>query len=270
MSHAEVAGRKLHYIREGEGEPLLLIQGLSGNHLHWGDDFLGLLRPHFETIVYDHRGIGHSAQVDGPFTIPDLADDAAGLLDALDIDSAHVMGISMGGMTAQELALRHPQRIRTLTLGCTYCGGEDNALGDPAVLQRLAELMMSGQVDEAMRYGFEVNVSPEYASEPANFELVKRIAAELPASLEILMLQVQAIMSHDTSDRLGQIEAPTLVIHGTVDQMLPVSNAHAIAARIPGSRLEILEGIGHAFWWERPQESADFVRELASGASVQG
>lgn len=269
MPHAEVAGRQLHYVREGQGEPLLLIQGMSGNHLHWGDDFLGLLRDDFETIAYDHRGVGHSAKTDGPFTIADLADDAVGLLDALDVETAHVMGISMGGMTAQELALRHPERLRTLTLGCTYAGGEDSALGDPEIIQQLGTLFMTGRVEEAMRFGFEVNVSPDFAQDPEHYELVKRIAAELPTSLEILMLQLQAIASHDTSERLGEISAPTLVIHGTVDQMLPVSNARAIAARIPDSRLEILEGVGHAFWWERPQESADFVRELAAGASVQ-
>ncbi len=272
MAHAEVDGRKLHYIREGEGEPLLLIQGMSGNHLHWGEDFLGLLTPDFDVIAYDHRGIGRSDRVDAPFTIPDLADDAAGVLDALGIESAHVLGISMGGMTAQELALRHPERVRTLALGCTYAGGADSAMTDPAVVQRLGELFMTGRTEEALRYGFEVNVSPDFAQDPDNFELVQRIASELPASLDILMLQVQAIAAHDTSDRLHEIDVPTLVMHGTVDQMLPVSNAQAIASRIPGARLEIFEGVGHAFWWERPEESAALVRELASApaASVEG
>lgn len=272
MPHAEVAGRKLHYIRQGEGEPLLLIQGMSGNHLHWGDDFLGLLTPHFDVIAYDNRGIGRSAKVDAPFTIADLADDAAGLLDALGIASAHVMGISMGGMTAQELALRHPGRVRTLTLGCTYAGGADSAMTDPAVVQRLGELFMTGRTEEALRYGFEVNVSPHFAEDRANFELVRRIASELPASLDILMLQVQAIAAHDTSERLREIDVPTLVLHGTVDQMLPVSNAHAIASRIPGARLEVFEDVGHAFWWERPERSAALVRDLASQApaSVEG
>jgi 3-oxoadipate enol-lactonase len=269
MPHADVAGRRLHYVREGEGDPLLMIQGLSGNHLHWGDDFLALVRADFDTVIYDHRGIGHSDREPAPFTIADLADDAAALLDALDIESAHVLGISMGGMVAQEFALNHSDRVRTLALGCTYCGGPDSAMTDPVVIQRLGELFMTGRTEEALRYGFEVNVSAPFAEDPENFELVKRIAAELPASLDILMLQVQAVAGHDTSERLGDIEAPALVIHGTEDRMLPVSNAHAIAARIPGSRLEILEGIGHAFWWERPEQSAQLLREHA-GASVQG
>jgi pimeloyl-ACP methyl ester carboxylesterase len=140
---------------------------------------------------------------------------------------------------------------------------------DPAVIQRLGELFMTGRIEEALRYGFEVNVSPAFAQDPARFEMVKDIAGQLPSTLDVLMLQVQAVAGHDTCERLGEIEAPTLVIHGTVDQMLPVSNAHAIAARVPGARLEILEDVGHAFWWERPEESARFVRELASGASVE-
>lgn len=268
MPHAEIDGRRLHYVRHGQGEPLLLVQGLSANHLHWGDDFLGRLTGDFDVIAYDHRGIGHSDRADQPFTIAQLADDAAGLLDALELESAHVMGISMGGMVAQELALRHPDRVRTLTLGCTYCGGEGSLLTDAAVIQRLGELFMSGRTADALRYGFEVNVSPAFAADPAHFELVERIAAELPASLEILMLQVQAIAGHDTSARLPELEVPTLVIHGTEDQMLPMDNGRMIARLVPDARLEVFDGVGHAFWWERPERSAELLREHAAAAAA--
>src|SRR5271154_6522319 len=108
------------------GPPLLLIMGRRGTYSHWGEPFLQELRRDFEVIVYDHRGVGASTRLEGPITIREMADDAAGLLDALEIDSAHVLGISMGGMIAQELALAAPGRIRTLTLGCTYCGGPDS------------------------------------------------------------------------------------------------------------------------------------------------
>ena len=129
MPKIELAtGPTIHYVRRGEGEPLLLIQGMSGNHLAWGEPFLGDLERDFDLVAYDHRGVGHSSAVTDPFSINDMADDAAALIDALGWESAHVVGISMGGMVAQELALRHPDRIRTLTLGCTYCGGEGAAL----------------------------------------------------------------------------------------------------------------------------------------------
>jgi 3-oxoadipate enol-lactonase len=269
VPHVEVDHRRLHFLRRDSGEPLLLIQGMSGNHLHWGEPFLTRLDRDFDAIAYDHRGIGRSDPAPAGFSIGDLADDAAALLDVLELPSAHVMGVSMGGMVAQELALRHPDRVRTLTLGCTYAGGEGSALTDPAIIQRMTQLFLSGQIGEAMKEGYRINVSAQYAADPANIEPFKRIAAELPASLDVMLAQMQAIQGHDTSLRLGEIGMPTLVVHGTEDQMLPVSNACAIAARIPHARLEILEGVGHLFWWERPERSAELVAELAAGTPAR-
>src|SRR5438094_250084 len=124
----------LHHVLGGDGEPLLLIQGMSGTHLSWGEEFLGALQDDFQTVSYDHRGIGLSPATSDPFSIADLAEDAAALLDRLGWESAHVLGISMGGMVAQELALAHPDRIRTLTLGCTYCGGPGSQLTPPETM----------------------------------------------------------------------------------------------------------------------------------------
>jgi 3-oxoadipate enol-lactonase len=118
-------GTDLYFERRGTGEPLLLIQGLGGNSLHWGEGFLGALEEDFELILYDHRGAGRSGALTGACTIARLADDALALLDALGLAAAHVVGISMGGMVAQELALRAPERVRTLTLGCTFPGGPE-------------------------------------------------------------------------------------------------------------------------------------------------
>ncbi|MDQ4041287.1 MAG: alpha/beta hydrolase [Actinomycetota bacterium] len=268
MPHAEVDGRRLHYVRQGGGEPLLLVQGLSGNHLHWGDDFLELLGEDFDVVAYDHRGIGHSDRAAEPFTIRELAGDAAALLDELGWDSAHVLGISMGGMVAQELALEHRGRVRTLTLGCTYCGGEGSRLTDAEVVQRLGELMLGGRTEEALRYGFEVNVSADFARHPAHFEMVQRIGRELPASLNVLLLQLQAVAAHDTSARLPDLDVPTLVIHGSEDRMLHADNGRMIAALVPDARLEILDGVGHAFWWERPERAAALIREHAAAAAA--
>ena len=145
MPLASVGEIELSYERAGLGSPLLLIMGMSGTFSHWDPGFLDDLRRDFDTIVYDHRGIGSSSRLQGPITIAQFAEDAAGLLAELEIDSAHVLGISMGGMVAQELALAHPARIRTLALGCTYCGGEGSALAGEDVLRKLAEAMSSGR-----------------------------------------------------------------------------------------------------------------------------
>jgi len=255
-------GPTVHYVRRGEGEPLLLIQGMSGNHLAWGEPFLGELERDFDIVAYDHRGVGHSSPVTGPFTVTELADDAAALIEALGWPSAHVVGISMGGMVAQELALRHPDRIRTLTLGCTYCGGEGSALASNQVSTKLAEAMLSGDPDRAIATAYEVNVSSGYGADRSAYATFYEMATALPTAVPVIMLQLQAIQEHDTLDRLGEIRAPTLVIHGTVDEMLPYANAVLIASRIPNAHLETLEDVGHMFWWEQPQRSAAAIRAL--------
>lgn len=268
MPHATVAGHDLYYERAGSGEPLLLIMGMSGTHRSWGQPFLDALRRSFDVVVYDHRGIGLSSQAEPGYAIVDLADDAAGLLDVLGWDDAHVVGISMGGMVAQELALRHPERVRTLTLGCTYAGGEGSSLTPQETFARLGEAWGAGDRERAMRVAWEVNVSAAFAADDEQYATFREAALAVPAALPAIMAQLQAIAGHDTSERLGRIAAPTLIVHGTEDAMLPVSNAHAIAERMPEARLEILDGIGHLFFWELPEESARLVREHALGVAA--
>jgi 3-oxoadipate enol-lactonase len=264
MPIAQVGEVRLDYQRSGSGPPLLLIMGMSGTAKHWGEPFLELLRDEFEVITYDHRGVGNSDPVQEKFSIADLARDAAGLLEALDLESAHVMGISMGGMIAQELALANQQSIRTLVLGCTYCGGEGSVLTSEAVMQKLAQGMSSGERQQAIRGAWEVNVSPLFAADPEAYEAFLQIGLTNAVSVAVIMRQMQAIMGHDTSGRLGELKVPTLVIHGTLDEMLPVANGRLIASLIPGSELEIFEDVGHLFFWERPQQSAALVRAHAA------
>lgn len=259
---------KLHHARRGAGEPLLLIQGMSGHHLHWGEVFLKALEADFDCIAIDHRSTGMSPRSEGPFTLGDLAEDAAAVLGELDLESAHVLGISMGGMVAQELVLRHPGKVRSLVLGCTYAGGEGQQLSPPDTLQILMEGMQSGDRAKALRAAWDVNVSSAFAADPANYDAFAEISARKPVAVAVIMQQMQAIAQHDTSARLGEIDAPTLVIHGSEDRMLPCANGEAIARLIPGARFEVLEGVGHMFWTERPQRSAELVREHCL-ASVQ-
>jgi pimeloyl-ACP methyl ester carboxylesterase len=258
---------ELDYERSGnaDGQPLLLIMGMSGTALHWGEPFLELLRSDFDVIAYDHRGVGASTPLDGPISTRAMADDAAGLLAALGLDSAHVMGISMGGMIAQELALNHRERIRTLTLGCTYCAGPGSALAPESTVQKLQHAMFSGDRELALRAGWEINVSPTLAADEQAYASFHAVAERRSVAIPVIMEQLRACSEHDTYERLPQLaELPTLVIHGTVDQLLPVENGRLIASRIPGSQLEVFDDVGHLFFWERPERSAELVREHAA------
>jgi pimeloyl-ACP methyl ester carboxylesterase len=258
-------GIELDVERGGSGPPLLLIMGMSGTALHWGEPFLAQLREDFDVIAFDNRGVGASSVLtDGQVTVDQMAEDAAGLLAALKIESAHVTGISMGGMIAQELALKHPERVRTLTLGCTYCGGEGSSLADSEVMQRLAEAMMSGDRQRALQVGWEVNVSASFALEETARAAFLEIASRRAVAVPVIMAQAQACAAHDTSARLPGLTVPTLVVHGTEDEMLPVENGRLIASLIPDARLEILDGVGHLFFWELPERSAALVREHAA------
>jgi 3-oxoadipate enol-lactonase len=264
MALAKAGEIELSYDRAGEGPPLLLIMGMSGTKHHWGAGLLEQLHGDFDTIVYDHRDAGDSTRTGQPFTIADLAEDAAGLLTALEIDSAHVMGISMGGMIAQELALAQADRLRSLTLGCTYCGGEGSVLASEGVMRKLAEAMTSGDRERAIRAAWEVNVSPSFAANEDAWVRFRGTGMRYGLPVEVIMRQMQAIAGHDTSARLPQLSVPTQVVHGTVDQLLPVQNGHMIAGLIPDSRLEIFEDIGHMFFLEEPVRTAQLVREHAS------
>jgi pimeloyl-ACP methyl ester carboxylesterase len=263
MPKVELTGTEIHYERAGAGEPLLLIQGMSANHKAWGRAFSSLLERDFEVIAFDNRGIGLSGPVTEAFSIAEMAADTAALLEALELESAHVLGISMGGMIAQELALAHPGKLRSLTLGCTYCGGEGSQLMDPADFQGLVEAMGSGDAQRVFRAMYELNLSPHFRAEESRYADFTAMAEALPAPRETIGLQVQAITAHDTSARLPGITTPTLVIHGTADRVLGYPNGPLIASLIPGSRLETYEDVGHMFWWEQPERTADLVRQHA-------
>jgi 3-oxoadipate enol-lactonase len=254
---------ELSYQRSGNGPPLLMIMGMSGTMLHWGEPFLDALRNDFELITYDHRGIGSSSRVYRPFTIAQLARDAASLLRALKIGSAHVFGISMGGMIAQELALAQPELVRTLALGSSYCGGAGSSLATAAVLRQMSDAMMSGDRELALRTAWNLNVAPPLLDDEQAFARWRAIGLERPVAVPVIMAQMQAIAHHETSRRLSRLTLPTLIVHGTLDELVPVENAPLLGDRIPGSRVEIMDGVGHLFFWEQPRQSAELVRSHA-------
>jgi pimeloyl-ACP methyl ester carboxylesterase len=263
MPSIDASGTELHYERAGEGEPMLLIQGMSATHLAWGETFLDRLRSNFDLIVFDNRGMGLSGRAELPFTIADLAGDAAALLDALEIETAHVVGISMGGMIAQELALARPELIRTLTIGASYCGGPEGTLMSPEDLQMLATAYVSGDAEQVFRAMWKINLSPGFREDDSRFAAFAEMGSALPAPQPVVLQQMRACGDHSAHERLGQISLPTLVIHGDADRLLGYNNGREIASLIPDAHLETLEGIGHMFWWEQPERSAELIREHA-------
>lgn len=256
IEHADTPHGPLAYVRQGSGDPLLLVMGVAGHHRMWGQPFLDRLAERFDVVAFDHRGIGESHFVQEPFTVADLAEDSAAVLDHLGWASAHVIGISMGGVVAQELALTRPERVRRLVLGCTWPDPHD--AWAPGV-GKLAEAAASGDPVLAARLMFEANVSPEFASEPHRFEQFTTEAAAARVPGPVVLMQMQAASTHDVKGRLGDLGVPTLVLHGTADDVIRSSAGERLASLIPGARLELWEGVGHLFFWEQPDRAAGAV-----------
>ena len=265
MTSVPVAGGRLHVERRGDGEPLLLIQGMGANCDHWGEPFLSALEGRFELVLYEHPGTGRSGPIVGRVTTPSLAADALALLDALELERAHVFGFSMGGMVAQELALAVPQRIVSLTLAATSCGGTQSKPTSPEVVQAITSAALSGDRERVLKTGFELVFSRAYAADPANLGPFADAVAINQASLTTLLAQRDALMAHDAYGRLRGLAVPTLVVHGTEDRLLDYVNGDLVASMIPGARLEPLAGVGHLLFWERPERVAQLVREHADG-----
>ncbi|GAB2580975.1 alpha/beta fold hydrolase [Kribbella endophytica] len=252
----------LYAERRGSGEPLLLIMGMAGHHRIWGEPFLAGLAKHFEVLTFDQRGIGTSDRAEGQFSTADLADDAARVMDEAGWADAHVFGISLGGMVAQELVLNHRSRVRHLTLGCTSPGvgtgvrRGDSARGAAGIgpgPELLLAAMRSGREATVLRTGFEVNLSAGFAADPAHFAAYQEDALAARVPVPVVGMQFQAALQHDAVDRLPAIDVPALVIHGTADQMILSTEGERLARLIPGARLELLEGAGHLFWREQPE-----------------
>jgi pimeloyl-ACP methyl ester carboxylesterase len=240
----------------GSGEPLLLIMGLGATHVWW-HRLTPILAARFRTILFDNRGVGESDMPPGPYDMATMADDAVAVLDAAKVDSAHVFGASMGGMIAQEVVLRHPQRVRSLILGCTACGGRDVV---PAAREIREALNTRGAMtrEESARkmvpYTFDAGTPRELIEE----DLAVRLAANVPN--DGYVAQLEAIRAWTgTVARLPTIATPTLVIHGETDALVPPDNGRIIARAIPDAKLVMLPNASHIFYTDQLEPSADAI-----------
>jgi 3-oxoadipate enol-lactonase len=260
MSTLDRSGVTLYFERAGTGEPLLFISGTGGDLRKKPSVFAGPLAQGFDILAYDQRGLGQSGVPEGPYSMADYADDAAALLEATGWDTSLVLGVSFGGMVAQELAIRHGTRVGRLVLCCTSSGG---AGGSSIPFDELAQLSGRARVERQIemmddRWTGERRLThPEEWS--AMVEAMSGYLAEPDQTLQRAKgaaLQLEARRHHDTWDRLGTITCPTLVCGGRFDGIAPPANSEALAGRIPGAELVLFDG-GHQFLW---QDRAAFGR----------
>jgi 3-oxoadipate enol-lactonase len=247
----------LHYEERGSGKPLLLVAGIPAIASDWAP-LAERLAASRRVIAYDNRGSGRSPVTAGPYTTAQLAGDAAALLDELEIERADVFGISLGGMIAQELALGWPERVDRLVLGCTHCG-----VAHAARMPRETGLAFAMETDDwASRMEA---LAPAAFAAGVNGELVARFVAKKSRDVQDpkgYQAQIAAVLSHDTYDRLPQIDRPTLILAGDDDRIIPAPSSDPLRERIPGARLELIEGTGHLFFIERLDETVRLLEEF--------
>jgi pimeloyl-ACP methyl ester carboxylesterase len=248
---------KIAWESTGEGTPLLLIQGLGYDRSGWRPIVPGLAAAQHRVISFDNRGIGESDTPDGPYTAAQMAGDALQVLDEAGIEQVHVLGASLGGMIAQELAVTAPGRLDRLVLGCTTAGGSD-AVPMPAVTLRLFAEAASLAPEEALRR-FVVNA---LGADPPEALVEELFALRLSNPPDQAGWQAQAAAGMGFQGVEAAITAPTLILHGTADNVVDYRNTELLAAQIPGARVELLEGCGHLFFWEQPDECVRIITEF--------
>jgi pimeloyl-ACP methyl ester carboxylesterase len=251
MPYVESNGARIYWEERGSGEPLLMIMGLGYSLEMWGR-VVPALAEHYRVIVFDNRGVGRSDVPPGPYSIAGMAADAEAVMRAAGLAQAHVLGVSMGGMIAQEFALQYPERVHSLVLGCTAFGGPRAVPASPAVIAILfARATMDAEqaVRAMVPHIYDAGTPRERIEE----DLALR-RQTLPTA-EGYTAQVMAVMSWSSYDRLPQISAPTLVIHGATDALVPPGNGKLIAERIAGAELVILPSASHIYFTDQPEAS---------------
>jgi 3-oxoadipate enol-lactonase len=263
MPRARLNGIEVHYELSGSGHRLLFLNG-TGATLAQMAPVVSLFAKTFEVLAFDQRGIGQSSAPSEPYAMADLADDALALADQLGWDHFHLIGISFGGMVAQEMAVTAPERVDRLALLCTSPGG---AGGSSFPFRSLLELTLASRVTVSAEI-MDTRFTPEWLQEHESDRflagvLAQRFSPEAFDEERGTALQLDARSEHDVFDRLPRISCPTLVASGRFDGIAPPANGAAIASQIPRGELRLFEG-GHAFIGQDPESLPAIVRFLSS------
>ena len=249
---------RIAWDERGDGDPIVLVHGLG--YARWGwEPVVAPLAESYRVIRMDNRGIGESDVPEGPYTVRAMAEDVVRVLDEARAERAHVVGTSLGGMVAQELAIAWPDRVVKLVLACTTPGGA----GAYPIPQRTLDLIAQAPSlapEVALRRFVENALSPTtVTTRPDLVEQIYERRLASPPDPRGWQAQAAAATSFDAFDRLGRIQAPTLVLHGTADRVVEVRNAAILGDRIPDARVELFADAGHLFFWEEPER---FVRSV--------
>ncbi|MCU1412898.1 MAG: alpha/beta fold hydrolase [Microbacteriaceae bacterium] len=258
MPYVQSNGTRLWWESTGSGSPVLLINGLGSASTAWHR-----LRPrlaaHFRVITFDNRGAGRSDIPTEPYAFADMAKDAVSVLDAAGIDAAQVIGLSMGGLIAQEVALSQPDRVRSLVLASTHVGLPLLGEADPSVARQLeqASLLPAGERAKAL-------VSIQYARETAEADILRdqEVASEFPTTPAGFQGQLEAAAPWARPDDLANLAIPTLVMHGIDDRMVAIAAGRRLAAAIPDAGFLAFERSGHQIFTDREEDAAAAVLEF--------
>jgi pimeloyl-ACP methyl ester carboxylesterase len=255
MAKVEVRDIEIAYNTEGSGEPVVLIAGFTAVKETW-ELQVAELSKHFRVISFDNRGVGETTVPTAPFSIADMAADTAGLMDALGIDSAHFFGVSMGGLIAQVLALDYPERVKKVALGCTTHGGRHAVQPEREVMEILAKASdPTIPVEESVRLRLPVIFAERsMREEPERLEEFVRLAIRYWPTPEGAAGQFAALSVFNVKRRLGEIRRPVLAITGSEDRMMPPENSRLLAEGIQGAEHYVVDGAGHSFFLEKPDE----------------
>jgi len=258
MPADHVNGVELYWEQRGSGPRLLFCNG-SGTTLRTVRPLLDLVAARFDLLAWDYRGLGRSGPLTGPYTMADLAADAVGLLEIAGWDSCRVLGVSFGGMVAQEFAVTNPERVECLALACTSAGGDG---GSSYPLQKLQQLPPGERAAAQLKLADSRWDERWLDTHPADRALAEGLTAagqdqQDPAAAAAHAAQLEARAGHDVWDRLDAITCPTLVGYGTYDGIAPVRNSAAVASRIRGAELNGYEG-GHLFLFQDPAALPEF------------
>lgn len=262
--HARNGDVRLAFEVAGTG-PLLLMHGLGYGRWGWGPA-ARLLAERFTIVRFDNRGVGDSDVPPGPYSARQLADDAEAVAEAAGLGKAHVVGTSLGGMAAQELALAYPERVDRLVLACTTPGGASaHPLPEPTV--RLFAEVPTLSPEAALRRMVENALTDEaVAARPELVQEIYDLRLANPPPLDGWQAQAAAGATFDAHTRLAGIRAPTLLLHGTADRVVDARNTELLAAAIPAARVNLFPGAGHLFYWEQPDRFARVVSEFLEDA----